>query len=302
MELIIQQLFILYLFVVAGWLIGKKNREKASHSEILSVLLVNLLLPCKVFRSFAANFTVAYFKERYTYLFSSLILLAVLIVAGYFGARLMTKHPYERKIFRYSLVVTNYAYLGYVLIESVFGEAMLTDFVFFAIPFIVYTYTFGYALLTGGKKPWKRLLNPITVAIVLGMVFGLSGVSLPRVLAEAISMASSCVGPVSMLLTGLTLSAFALKDMFFDPKPYLFSALRLLLIPATAFLICRLLRLDSVLPMMVMITCMPCGLNTIVFPRLVGEDCGLSARLTLISHLFALPTLMFWLWMLQGLS
>lgn len=300
MKLIIQQLFILYLFIAAGWLIGRKNRAKAAHSDILSVLLVNLLLPCKVFRSFAANFTVAYFRERYSYLFASLILLGVLIILGYFGARLMTKHPYERKIYRYSLVVTNYAYLGYVLIEAVFGQAMLTDFVFFAIPFIVYTYTFGYALLTGGKNPWKRLLNPMTVSIALGMVFGLSGLSLPQLLSEAISMASSCVGPISMLLTGLTLSAFSLKAMFRDPMAYLFSALRLLLIPATVFLICRLLRLDSVLPMMLMITCMPCGLNTIVFPKLVGEDCRLSARLTLISHLFALPTLMFWLWMLQG--
>lgn len=300
MELIIQQLFILYLFILAGWLIGKKNRAKTSHSDILSVLLVNLLLPCKVFRSFANNFTVAYFKEHYHYLFTSLILLAVLIVLGYFGARLMTKHSYERKIYRYSLVVTNYAYLGYVLIETVFGEAMLTSFVFFAIPFIVYTYTFGYALLTGGKNPWKRLLNPMTVSIALGMAFGLSGFSLPHLLSEAISMASSCVGPISMLLTGLTISAFALKDMFLHPITYLFSALRLLLIPAAVFLICRLLRLDSVLPMMVMITCMPCGLNTIVFPKLVGEDCIPGARLTLISHLFALPTLIFWLWMIQG--
>ncbi len=299
MKHIIQQLFLLYLFIIAGWLIGKKNRAKASHSEILSVLLVNLLLPCKVFRAFALNFTGAYFKERYRYLFPSLILLAVLIAFAYFGARLMTKHSYQRKIYRYSLVVTNYAYLGYVLIEAVFGEAMLTDFVFFAIPFIVYTYTFGYALLTGGKNPWKRLLNPMTVSIALGMVFSLSGFSLPRLLFEAISMASSCVGPVSMLLTGLTLSAFTLKDMVLDHKAYLFSALRLLLIPAAVFLACRLLRLDSVLPMMVMITCMPCGLNTVVFPKLVGEDCRLSARLTLISHLFALPTLMFWLWMIQ---
>lgn len=300
MELIVQQLFILYLFIAAGWLIGKKDQTKASHSGILSVLLVNLLLPCKIFQSFATNFTITFFKERYSFLFASLILLAVLIVFGYMGARLMTKHPYERKIYRYCLVVTNYAYLGYVLIEAVFGQAMLTNFVFFAIPFIVYTYTFGYTLLTEGKNPWKRLLNPMTVSIVLGMAFGISGFSLPQLFAKAISMASSCVGPISMLLTGLTLSAFSLKEMFLDPKAYLFSGLRLLLIPAVVFLICRVLHLDAVSLMMVMITCMPCGLNTIVFPKLAGEDCRLSARLTLVSHLFALPTLMFWLWMLQG--
>ena len=47
--------------------------------------------------------------------------------------------------------------------------------------------------------------------------------------------------------------------------------------------------------MALIITCMPCGLNTIVFPRLVGEDCKTGARLALISHVFALISIPFWL-------
>ena len=49
---------------MAGWVIGKLKKDKASHSDILSVLLVNLLLPCKVFNTFSKNFTVAYFREK----------------------------------------------------------------------------------------------------------------------------------------------------------------------------------------------------------------------------------------------
>ena len=63
MLLVFKQLFILYIFLFAGWLIGKLKKDKASHADILSVLLVNLLLPCKVFNTFANNFTVSYFKE-----------------------------------------------------------------------------------------------------------------------------------------------------------------------------------------------------------------------------------------------
>ena len=295
MVLVFEQLFILYIFLFAGWLIGKIKKDKAPHADILSVLLVNLLLPCKVFNTFSKNFTVSYFKEKYSLLIASVILISVLLVLAFFLSKALTKKPYERKVYRYSFAITNYSYLGYVLIESVFGEATLTGFIFFGIPFIIYTYTFGYALLTGGKKPLKRLLNPITVSIILGMIFGLAGISLPEVLSKAVSMASACVGPTSMLLTGITLSTFALGELLLDKKAYIFSALRLIIIPGMVYLVFRLLGINEVLPMALIITCMPCGLNTIVFPRLIGEDCKPGARLALISHVFALATLPLWL-------
>ncbi|MBQ5841519.1 MAG: AEC family transporter, partial [Clostridia bacterium] len=186
MFLVFKQLFILYIFLFAGWVIGK--RKKAVSGDILSVLIVNLLLPCKIFNTFANNFTVADFKEKYIFLPVSAVLLLILVIAAYFASKLITKHPYERKIYRYSFAISNYAYLGYALIEGVFGEEMLSNFIFFAIPFIIYTYTAGYAMLTGGKKPLKRLLNPITIAIVLGMICGMTSVKIPDVISSVTSM------------------------------------------------------------------------------------------------------------------
>ena len=295
MQIIFKQVFILYVFLFSGWLIGKLKKEKVSHTEILSVLLVNIFLPCKVFGTFANNFTVSYFTEKYTYLIASFVLIALLMLISFFLPKLLTKRPYERKVYSYSFVIPNYGYLGYVLIEAVFGEAVLAAFMFFAIPFIVYTYTVGYALLTGGEKPIKRLLNPITVSIVLGMAFGLLGIEMPDVMSKVISMGSAAVGPLSMLLTGITLSGFAIKGLLTDKTAYIFCALRLLVIPAAAFGVCKLVGADFVLPMILIITCMPCGLNTIVFPKLIGEDCKPGARLALISHILSLVTLPLWL-------
>ncbi len=295
MQVIFKQIFILYVFLFSGWVIGKLKKEKAAHTEILSILLVNIFLPCKVFGTFANNFTVSYFAEKYTYLIASFILIAVLMLISHFLPKLLTKRPYERRVYSYSFVITNYGYLGYVLIEAVFGEAVLAAFMFFAIPFIIYTYTVGYALLTGGKNPIKRLLNPITVSIVLGMICGIFGIEMPEVVSTVLSMGSACVGPLSMLLTGITLSGFVIKELITNKTAYIFCALRLIVIPAAVFGICKLFSLDFVLPMMLIITCMPCGLNTIVFPKLIGEDCKPGARLALISHILSLITLPMWL-------
>ena len=295
MKDVFAQLSILYIFLLAGWIIGKLKKDKASHSDILSVLLVNIFLPCKVFNTFSNNFSVSYFIDNFYLPLSALILLAVLATVSHFVSKLLTKKPYERRVYKYSFAITNYAYLGYTLIGSVFGEEVLTNFMLFAIPFIIYTYTVGYVLLTGGKKPWKKLLNPITASIVLGMIVGLTGINMPGVVSEAVSMASKCVGPLSMILTGMTLSTFVIKELVLDKTAYIFSALRLVVIPGLVYLICALLKLDTLLPMMLIITCMPCGLNTIVFPKLIGEDCKPGARLALITHIFSIATLPLWL-------
>lgn len=295
MQTIFEQLSILYVFLLAGWLIGKLKKDKADHADILSVLLVNILLPCKVFSTFANNFSPAYFAENYILPLSALVLLAALCVVSYFASKALTKNRYERRVYNYSFVITNYGYLGYALIEAVFGEAVLAKFMLFAIPFIIYTYTAGYVLLVGGEKPLKKLLNPITAAIVLGVIAGFFGINIPDVAQSAISAASACVGPLSMLLTGITLSTFAFKELLSDKKAYIFSALRLVGIPAAVYFVCTALRLEELLPMMLIITSMPCGLNPIVFPKLVGEDCKPGARLALITHIFSMATLPLWL-------
>ena len=298
MLIVLEQLFILYIFLFAGWLFGKLKKGLPSQTGILSFLLVNLFLPTKVFTSFSKNFTVSYIKEKYIAIIISVALLAVLHFASKYISKLLTKNQYEQKVYRYTLTIANYAYMGYALAENLFGEAGLTDMILFCIPFAMYTYTFGYAMLTGEGTSVKRIFNPITVAILLGMVFGLTGIPLPDSVFSILNMSSACVAPISMVLTGLTLSVFSFKELVGDIKAYIVVALRLVGLPAVIFALCKLLRLDIINSALLM-SCMPSGLNTIVFPKLVDEDCKPGARLALISHIFSLVTIPLWLSLLK---
>ena len=295
MQNVLRQLTILYVFLFIGWLIGKVKKDKVGNADILSILIVNVFLPCKVFNTFANNVSTAYFLERWHLLLASIILLLSLVIIARFTSKLYTKDDYEQKVYSYSTPITNYAYLGYALIGSVFGETVLAEFMFFALPFVFYTYTFGYSLLTNNKIISKKIINPITISIILGLIFGLTGLALPNLITSILSMGSNCVGPLSMLLTGITLSTFALRELLSNKTAYVFSFIRLIIIPAIAYLICLTAKLTTILPMVLIITCMPCGLNPIIFPKLVNEDCKPGARLALITHIFSIATLPFWL-------
>ena len=295
MKIILEQLFILYLFLFLGWFFGKQKPKNAEQTGILSYLLVNLFLPCKVFRSIATNFTPTYLKTNWKLPLIGLALLLLLVLISLPLSKLLTKHPYEKRVYQYSIPICNYAYMGYVLIEESFGSETLTGQILFCIPMIIYTYSVGFVLLTGNGFSWKKMINPMTCSILLGAIVGLSGIKLPATVSGILSSASGCVGPLSMLLVGLSLSAFSLKKLLTRKSLYVFTLFRLVLIPAAVFGLCKLLGLDEVLLFAIIVTCMPCGLNTIVFPKLVGEDCSLGAGLVLVTHAFSCITLPFWL-------
>ena len=71
---------------------------------------------------------------------------------------------------------------------------------------------------------------------------------------------------------------------------YIIAALRLLIIPCAIALCLKLLGMESMVLTALMMHAMPCGMNTIVFPRLVDEDCRAGASMTLISSLLAILT------------
>ncbi len=291
---ILEQIFVLYAFLLLGWCFGRIKKDISDHTQVLSFLLVNLFLPAKVFGSFSKNFTADYITKNYTTIFISAALLLLLVATALPVSKLLTKDSYERRVYRYSIPIANYGYMGYVLIEALYGETALTNFILFVIPFTMYTYSFGYMLLTESSS-FKKLLNPITYALLLGAVVGLIKLPIPTPVETVISSSSACVGPISMLLTGITLSQFKLGELVANKTAYIVCALRLVLLPLAVFGLFSIPGLESLRPYATIMAAMPCGLNPIVFPKLVGKDCKTGARLAFLSHLFSCITLPIWL-------
>ena len=299
----ISQLMILFAFILLGFTIGTVKHIPREKSSVLSVLLVNIFLPAKIFLNFSKQCTLSYFTKSYLTLFVSTAFLLLLVFISWLISKPLTKHPYERKVYRYSFAISNYAYLGYVFVENTLGAAALTDMILFCIPFAFYTYTFGYSLLSNKPKSWKNMITPMTVAIAMGMVFGICSIPLPSVVSKTLELASGCVGPLSMIVTGLVISSFSLKARLPDRKTVIFTLIRLVAIPACLLGVCFLCEQvvplpSAVYPAVVIMGCMPCGLNTIVFPSMVGEDCKIGAKFVLLSHLLCLVTIPIWMWII----
>lgn len=305
MDETIHQLIVLYVFIALGWIFGKWKKIPLTKSNLLSVLFLNLFLPCKIFLNFSSRFTRYYLRENYiTILIATGVLLLMVGVAKVCASRL-TEDDFGRRIYRYALAISSYASMGYVLAESLSGEAGLTNMIFFCIPFAVYTYTFGYAMLSGKGSFFKKLLNPMTAAIFLGMFFGLLQIPIPRVVNTVLQSASGCVGPIGMLFVGMVLSVFPFREILPDAGSAIYTVLRLVVFPLAVFGICQGLSLlfplpEAVYPAAVIMACMPCGLNAVIFPSLNGGDSKLGAKLVLFTHVMCCVTIPIWIWVLSS--
>ena len=300
MESVFNNVAMLLLFGLIGWLLAIGGLVKHEHGVVLSRLLVWLFLPAKVFGSFAAHCTPAYLAENYALILLSIAVLAVLAVIVYLVVPRFVRDRDEQSVYKYSLLIANYGYMGYALVESLYGEVVLLDMMMFALPMSMYVYTEGYRMLTATSSvSLRKLINPVCVAIVLGCAVGLSGLPLPDVITRTASSASACAAPVSMLLTGITVSEFRLLDLIRHKGAWVISAIKLILIPlAICAVLSRFCAKETVVIAM-FIYGMPCGLNPIIFGKLAGRDCRSSTAAVMISSLLSLLTIPFCLYMVE---
>ncbi len=99
------------------------------------------------------------------------------------------------------------------------------------------------------------------------------------------------MAPVSMLLTGIVISGFSLKSIINNAKIYFLTIARLILIPLLIGFALSLFCETSIVQTAVLFYALPCGMNTVVFPRLVDENCKIGAGLAIVSTILACITL-----------
>ncbi|MBQ3561985.1 MAG: AEC family transporter [Clostridia bacterium] len=291
MLVVFKQVGILFLFAIIGFLLCKGKKINSSHAKTLSTLVVWVFLPATTFKSFSTNFTLKYITERYEIFLTSAISLTVIGTLAYLLSKFFTKDKYRRRVYAYSLTVPNSGYMGVPLTQAIFGDATLLSVLLFALPINIYLYTIGYCFLTKAKLNFKKLINPPLIAIALGSIVGLCGITLPEFALDFLSTASAPMGPCTMLILGMTLSEYRLSRFFGNKINYLICLLRLVVIPFIAVTVFKLIGLEEVILPALIVYSMPCGLNTVVFPKLVNEDCETGAALALLSTAFSMGTI-----------
>lgn len=298
--LTVEKVAFLLLFMGMGYFLRRSGKLKESAIHALSVLLTTLFAPCYTFRSLSSNFTVPNLSHNLSLILVSCGTIAVTYPIARFLGKKLGKSEFETESLTYIYTYPNNGYFGYPVIENVFGPGMLGNFIVFCIPFSISNFSYGYAIFAGSggaKERWRRaLISPMMIGCYLGIFFGITGFSLPGLLASAVEASANCMSPVSMLLAGLALGAFSFGELLPKMRDIGLVAIRLLGLFAgiglPVFALCKLFSLPAFLFYMpAMYICLPVGLNCIAYPQSFGKDASANARLCFLSFLMAILTL-----------
>ncbi len=299
----------LFFCIAVGFVLFKAKIFPDNAGKTMAKMENWIFCPALSFTTMIRYCTPASLKTHATNLMVSVIAVTLcLAIAIPLAKVFIRENNAERGVYAYALAFANSGYVGDPIVLALFGEEVLAYYKLFCLPFTVLIYTWGISVLTpkkeGSGSPFKRLLNAPTVALLVGVVIGLSGLGnhLPAFLTSALDSLKACMGPVAMLLAGATIAKYDFVGMLKKKKVYIASLFRLVIIPAvilaTIFAVKTALNSifdlsisNDVLFLCFFVTATPLGLNTVVFPEAYGGNPETGASMAMISHTFCVVSI-----------
>lgn len=294
----LSQTAFLFSFIVIGYILSRWKFVPGNAQTVLSKLENCVFIPALVLDTFINNFTVQKIGAASQLLLQSIALAAVAIALSLICVRFCSRDKYEQKIYTYGLCFSNFGFMGNAVVSALF-PGIFMEYLIFTLPLWTLIYLWGVPTLLIGdsgkqslKQRLKNFVNPMFVCTILGMLIGLLNIPMPGFVSSTVSAAGSCMSPVAMLLTGMTIAQFDIKEVLRIKSVYLVTVLRLIAFPMLFLGVMLLVPFPETFAICAICSlAMPLGLNTIIVPSALGKDTKVASGMALVSHVLACITI-----------
>ena len=294
-ELINLQLMIFSLIVI-GLILKKTGIIGATGQKNITDLVVDLILPCNIIKSFMVKFSMDIARN-----FAGILLISILIqvVSVILGKVLFARTPEGRqKCLKYGTICSNAGFMGNPIAEGVFGSMGLTLASIYLIPQRIMMWSEGISIFTEApskKELTKKVLtHPCIIACGVGIVLMLTGWRPPVFASEVITSISNCNTAMSMMVIGMIL-ADADPRTLVDKDIIFYTVLRLAVMPFLVWLPCQLLGVDSLVKgVSVLLAAMPAGATTSILASKYDGDAEFAVKLVVFSTAASLISTPLW--------
>lgn len=292
------QMLALLIMIGAGYFVTKKGMLDAHTNNQMSDLIVNIFNPMLVLAS-AANSVgqISLAAMKLAGIIAVGMFLAF-IIAGMVLSPLFEKDRELRKIFQLMFVFSNVGFIGIPVISSIFGAEYVVYVSEFMLVYTLVFYTYGIALMDGkfSKDSLRAMVNPGTIAGLLAIAVILFEIQLPEFLNTAVTYLGNVTSPMALVAVGFALADSDIKKVFCQPRLYLFSVVKLLVLP---LLLLPLLRYavgtSDLLSVCMVMFGMPVGNMPLILGNQRGLDvtaCSAAIILSTVLCVLTVPVLL----------
>lgn len=287
--IVLRQIVIMFVYMAIGGLLFQKGLITKEGSKSLANLLLYVVLPCVVVKSFC----VARTPERMNgLLVSFLAALGILLLAMAVSHLLFKKNPIDD----FGAAFSNAGFMGFPLVAAVQGS----EAIFYAAGFVALLnalqWTYGQSLISGdpGYRSTKAILkNPLVLSLLLGILLFCFEIPVPAIASDLLAALAALNAPLAMVILGVYLAQTDARTLFNDPHLYVVAAARLVLIPLLTILVLKLLpaQYAAIATTLVIVAAAPIGSNVAVYAQKLGKDYAYAVRGVCLSTLLSAITM-----------
>lgn len=237
--LIGKQIVIMFIILAVGagcYLKGLINKEGNKQLSAIALYIVN---PMLIFMSYNTEHSKELLNGLMWAFLLSTVSFAVMIALS---TAIISNKREDSAIERFSSVYSNCGFIGIPLIRGIYGDEGVLFLTAYLTLFNLLVWTHGYMIMKGSKdlSSFKKALkSPSVIAVILGFIFYMTNITLPEVVTSPMKYISDMNTPLAMLIAGSAAAQTKVSKALKNPGVYIVCAMKLLILPVAAFMICR---------------------------------------------------------------
>lgn len=294
MQEVFSQLLVLLLILGAGFICGRIGLLTEGFTANLNTLVIQVTLPALILASMDVGFSPELLRNSMTLLVVAVVSFAVIIGALELWRRASRMEPVKLGVYQYLILTGNCAFMGFPVIEAMYGSTGLLYAAMCVIPHNMLLYSYGITLFHRGEKAqWGKVLrNSGLIATVAGFGLFLCPFTLPYPLHHAIDWVGNMTVPLALLILGSRMSRTDPRTLVRPLGIWLSSLTRLVLFPAVMIPVLAGLGLHGVLAAVpVILFATPVALTAASFAQQYGSDADIAGRGVVLSNLLSILTI-----------
>ena len=301
----LEQVGILFLLIFVGFISVKTGVIQPESKKMFSSFLVSVVMPMVILNSYMSEFDPDVLSNLLlSFALSTVVMLLGIVVSFVVTIKSKSKN---RAILRFGSMFSNSVYMGFPLIQAMFGAEGLLYTSAFVTMFNLFVWTIGYVIVSGkpfGKEVLKNVItNPVLISIVIGLVIYLARIPVPAIIKQPISLIGNMNTSLSMIIIGMVIASSNIKSFITNKEIWVLLVRRLLLIPAICFGVFYLLGINGIVANIVLILeACPTAAITSVFAIQFNHDENLAAGAVVLTTLCSIVTLPMFAMLLTTLS
>lgn len=290
-SILIDQALLMFILMLVGFVLFKIKMLDDRTTRALGDLILYVANPAIILISLLGDFGREKLEKGGVAVLISVAMILIGIAVGYLMYR--SKKPLNR----FAIIFCNNGFMGIPLIQNVMGSECVFYVAIFVAVGAVAMWTYGVIIVSGSRKEAslkKVITNPCIIAMVIGIVLGVTHMTLPAILLQTIFYLGNLNTPLAMMVLGCYLAESDVKKLLQDKDMYITSFGRLIAVPFVTLLMLMLVPdryMDVKITLLIATSTPAAGSLAILCKKYDNEytyGAGIVSITTLIS-LFTMP-------------